>query len=351
VLVAATRRLPDLGFSPEVVMFGHGPVEDHFADIGFPPHIVAMGRTRYVHRSPLAVRRLVKLIRRVGADVVVSNHAKGHLFAGLAAKAAQVPSIWWEHSLPHGGRLTPLAARLPVDAIMCGTETTAAALRQLAPGRAVHVVPPGIDVDAIAGRRGSGVAVRAKLGWETNPIIGIVGRLEPWKGQHTFLRAAALIADSRPDARFAVVGGAIFGTEGEYPAQLHALASSLGIADRVHFAGQQPDAVPWFDAFDVVVHASVDEPFGLVLVEAMALGRPLVASASGGPLDIVEDGRSGLLVPPGDHAAIARAVNRILDGRHLADALGQGARARASEFTEERMAAGLAEVMRGVLRS
>jgi glycosyltransferase involved in cell wall biosynthesis len=83
----------------------------------------------------------------------------------------------------------------------------------------------------------------------------------------------------------------------------------------------------------------------------MALGRPVVASASGGPLEIVEDGVSGLLVPPGDHVAIAGAVRRVLDEPGLADALRRGGEARSHAFTEEAMAAGLAEVMRGVLRS
>jgi glycosyltransferase involved in cell wall biosynthesis len=350
LFVAAARRLPALGFATEAVLFEEGPVEQSLAEAGVRVHLIPLARTRHLHRSLRAELRLTSLVRRVAPDVVLSNHAKGHLFGGVAARLARAPAIWWEHSIPHGDlRILRIAARVPTAAIVCYTDAALAALQQVAPRRAIHKVWGGIDVAAVAARRGSGRSVRERLGWERNPIVGIVGRLERWKGQDTFLRAAALIARGRPDVRFAVVGGAIFGTEGEYPAQLHALAASLGIADQVYFAGQQPDALPWFDASDVVVHASVDEPFGLVLVEAMALGRPLVASASAGPLEIVEDGRSGLLVAPGDHDAIARAVIRILDGRHLADTLGQGARARANEFTEERMANGLAEVMRSVL--
>lgn len=131
----------------------------------------------------------------------------------------------------------------------------------------------------------------------------------------------------------------------DYPQQLQRLASDLGVSERVHFAGHEDDVYPWFDAMDVVVHASFGEPFGLVLVEAMALGKPLVAAAAGGPLEIVEDGVSGLLVPPGDDAALAGAIERILDDPGLASSLAAGARVRAAELSSETMTARFATLL------
>jgi glycosyltransferase involved in cell wall biosynthesis len=199
--------------------------------------------------------------------------------------------------------------------------------------------------------QGSGTPIKRWLGWEGNLTVGIVGRLEPWKGQEIFLRAAARLAKARADLRFMVVGGAILGWEGSYPDNLRGMAADLGVADRVHFAGHQADVYPWYDALDVVVHASFDEPFGLVLVEAMALGKPLVATNVGGPPEIVEDGTSGLLVPPGDPEQLARAVERILADRGLASALSRGAVERANAFTEERMAEGFADLLTTVTAS
>ena len=192
---------------------------------------------------------------------------------------------------------------------------------------------------------GSGASIKRSLGWENNPTVGIVGRLQPWKGQEVFLQAAARLAEVREDIRFIVVGGAILGWEGSYPDDLRRLADDLGIADRVHFAGHQSTSHPWYDALDVVVHASFGEPFGLVLVEAMALGKPLVATGVGGPLEIVEDGTSGLLVPPGDPERLAEAVERILADPGLASTLSRGAAERAKAFTEERMAEEFADLL------
>ena len=176
-------------------------------------------------------------------------------------------------------------------------------------------IHPGVPVAEIALRRGDGASVRRLLVPEGGPLVGIVGRLDRWKGQDVFLRAASLVARRRPDARFAVVGGALIGYEGSYPDDLERLAAELGLADRVHFAGHQDDPYPWLDALDVAVLASEAEPFGLVVVEAMVLGTPVVATAPGGPEEIVEHGRSGLLVPSGAHEELATAILRVLDDR------------------------------------
>src|SRR5437764_15378541 len=110
----------------------------------------------------------------------------------------------------------------------------------------------------------------------------MVARLERWKEQALVLHAARHVAAMREDVRFVLVGGAILGTEGPYPEKLRLLARNLGLAERVHFAGHQADVYPWFDALDVVVHTTRAEPFGLVVAEAMALAKPIVALRSGG---------------------------------------------------------------------
>jgi Glycosyl transferases group 1/Glycosyltransferase Family 4 len=343
------RALPATGFCPTAVLLQGGPLEDWLRQAGCETHVLPSHRTRNVARTARTVRSVRRLARSTGARAVVSNMSKGHCFGGMAAQAAGVPAVFWQHGIPGPSLIERVAGAIPAQAIACCSHAAARAQRALTPGRQVHKIHPGVRLPDRGSVQGSGAPIKRSLGWEGKPTVGIVGRLQPWKGQEIFLRAAAQLAEARADIRFMVVGGAILGWEGSHPDDLRRLAADLGIADRVHFAGHQADVHPWYDALDVVVHASFGEPFGLVLVEAMALGKPLVATNLGGPLEIVEDGTSGLLVPPGDPERLAEAVERILADRGLGSTLSRGAVERANAFTEERMAEGFADLLKTVI--
>lgn len=269
--------------------------------------------------------------------MVLSNHSKGHVFGGLAARVAGRPAIWWQHGTPEHSPLERAAAHVPAEVVIAGNRSAVEAHRQLKPRRRVELVHPGVDLSSLRKARGSGRTLRESYGWGSAPLVGIVGRLQEWKGQHVFLRAAARLADVHPDVVFLVVGGAILGWEGDYPERLRYLAANLGLEKRVVFTGHQDEVYPWLDALDIVVHASLDEPFGLVLLEAMALGKPLIATAAAGPTEIVQDGTSGLLVGPGDDEAMAEAIARVLDDEDARVKLAAGASRRAAAFDENQM--------------
>jgi len=173
----------------------------------------------------------------------------------------------------------------------------------------------------------------------TTPCFGIVGLLLAWKGQDVFLKAARRVLDRFPDARAFIVGGPPAGSE-SYEAELKALARELGIADRVIFTGFRVDVPEILRLLDVVVHASTSpEPFGRVIVEAMAMRRPVVASCAGGPLEIIEDSRNGFLVPPGDDAGLASRVIALLEDPELAAQMSETAYEDVvSRFSAERHA-------------
>ena len=346
-LINLARELPTLGVQVQAVLLSDGPLSEKLEMAGCRTTVVRAGRTRQLLKTAQTLNRIAAMAR--DADLVISNQSKGHFYGGLAARRANVPEIWWQHSIPGHGRIDQVAARIPTATIACTTEMARAAQARLTPHTRIVTIPPGTDVEAVAAHVGSGEQVRRQLGWTDHKIVGIVGRLEPWKGQRDFLRAAAALAKIDESLRFLVVGGAILGWEGDYPEQLELLARQLGVEDRVHFVGQQDAIYPWFDALDVVVNASRAEPFGLVVVEALALSKPVVAYADGGPLEIIEDGGSGLLVPPGDWRELATAVRRVLTDRELADRLRRGARKRADFFTSQQSAQMFARVANAVV--
>jgi glycosyltransferase involved in cell wall biosynthesis len=348
-LASLIRCLPDLGINPIVALLENGPAAAWFDRIDSTVVRIAGGRVRQLRRTAATIGTLANLARVTSAVAIVSNESKGHIWGGLAALRAGVPALWWQHGIPRGGVIEQVAARVPVAAVVCGSDLCREAQLRMNRSLVVEKVYPGIALDEVVAQRGSGSRIRRELGWTDRPVVGIVGRLQPWKGQDIFLRTAALLAADHPDIRFAVIGGAVLGSEGPYPENLHRLSRDLGISARVHFAGHQADVYPWIDALDVVVHASRGEPFGLVLVEAMALGKPIVATALGGPTEILEHRRTGLLVRPGDPAEIARAVRTLLEDPVFARKLGSHAANRAMSFSEERMAIGFSRILGGVV--
>jgi len=162
-------------------------------------------------------------------------------------------------------------------------------------------------------------------------LVGLVGRITPWKGQHVFLRAASMVHRRFPNARFQIVGSALF-NEIHYERYLHRLTASLGLEDVVEFTGFREDVPNLIAKMDLIVHASTTgEPFGQVIVEGMAAGKPIVATNGGGVPEIVVDGQTGLLVPMGNAPAMAKAICRFLaDPARRAEA-GRRGRQRVNE--------------------
>jgi glycosyltransferase involved in cell wall biosynthesis len=195
----------------------------------------------------------------------------------------------------------------------------------VASGR-IRVIYPPVDLDRFnpgvpAGRQ------RAEFGVGVGePCFGIFGSLLEWKGQHVFLKAARLVMDEVPSARAFVIGEPPERGQA-YRDELRRLAHDLGIADRVVFTGFREDVPELMQLLRVIVHASVTpEPFGRVIAEAMAMGKPVVATDAGGPREIIQDGFDGYLVPPEQPEAMARVITRLLTDTAHAEQVGRRAR-------------------------
>jgi glycosyltransferase involved in cell wall biosynthesis len=203
-------------------------------------------------------------------------------------------------------------------------------------------VAPGIGVGSF--ERGDRRTLREALGLEsTVPLVGLVARYDTWKGHAVFLEAATLIRSQRPEVRFAMVGSSLNGRQlphvERYRDAVLARRRKLGLEESVAVLGHCHDVPAVLAGLDLLVCPSDHEPFGMIVLEALAAGTPVVASDSGGPAEIVEHGRSGLLFPTGDAEALANAVLRVLDNTALADRLADGGRRRVrSAFTSARYA-------------
>ncbi|MBU2009449.1 MAG: glycosyltransferase [Chloroflexi bacterium] len=207
--------------------------------------------------------------------------------------------------------------------------------RGLKPERA-RVIYNGINLDRLVSTPDKVAQVRAQMGVPPNgKVVGIVASLSPQKDHLTFLRAARIISHDQPQTRFALLG------DGQLRPLLEAEAAELGIAPLVTFCGIQRDIGSYIGSFDVAVQCSVDkEGCSNVILESMALGKPVVATEVGGNPELVEPRVSGLLVPPGDPQALARAVTSLLEDPKRCQAMGEKGRARVlANFSKEQMVA------------
>jgi glycosyltransferase involved in cell wall biosynthesis len=265
-----------------------------------------------------AVRAVDHAVRRFGPDVVHAHNPAVGLATGLAVvRGRRVPGIVSVHGVPdedyaHAARALRVAG---LRVVACGPGI-AAGLAEA--GLAVHATVPNGIAPAPA------PADRASLGVDGRLLV-TVGRLTPAKNQVLAVRALAYV----PDATLVVVG------DGPERAALEAAAEPLD--GRVVFTGMRLDARAIAGAADVVVIPSASEGLPLAALEALAAGRPVVATAVRGLRDLLEDGRTALLVPPGDPEALAGAVRRLLDDPALARSLADAGLQRASGFTENAM--------------
>ena len=357
MLESLAGELANRGAAVHVVVLGEGALPEWLRERGLSLTVLPAGRVRdprWLLRTVQAVRGVV---RRHASDVLVSNLGRGHLIGGAAARGTGVRRIWWSHNIPSGELFgwDRAATLVGADLIVAVSDAVAAGHRQMRPRLPLVTIHNGVAIpdDAELEREVERARqLRGELGWADNPVIAIVGRLQGWKGQETFLRAAALVLQRIPSARFLVVGGAILGWEGDYEAQLKDLARELRLGDSVRFVGHQSDVGPWYSAADVVVNASIGEPFGMVVIEAMARCKPLVVTDSGGIPEILTDGREGLLVPARDPARMAAALCALLSDATLAIVLGLRGRSRVlEEFTESTMADRWVDALNSLARS
>jgi glycosyltransferase involved in cell wall biosynthesis len=288
--------------------------------------------------------QLARRLRELDPDVVHTNSLKSGYYGAVAARLAGKPVIWHLHDRlasdylpPAAARLTRAAVRWLPDLVVCNSrETRRAAALPAAPAHPVIASPCCLATQP--GQRNG--AVRT---------IGAIGRLTPWKGQDVFLRAFATVAAGAPWLEARIIGAALFG-EDDYAGRLCDLARDLGIGDRVTFTGFVPDVARELSGLDILVHSSVvPEPFGQVIVEGLAAGVPVVASDAGGPAETITDEENGLLVPPGDEAALAGALRRLIADAGLRARLSAAGPARAADFQSAAIGARVEQAYRDLV--
>ncbi len=296
--------------------------------------------------GPSSGLRVRRHISDTGASLV---HA--HLpSAGIIARTASpVPVVYTEHNLAHSYRaVTRFANRLTYRrnrAVTAVSEAVADTVRGY-PGPPVEIVPNGVTVGTVPERS---AAVRTELGMGPDqPLVVHVGNIRPGKGHDLLMEAAERLAVTRPDAVVVSIGGE------KHPGDLDRLRDRMvarGLDGRLRFLGRRTDALAFIAAADVYVNPAAVEGLPVTILEALALRRPVVATAVGGVPSVIVNEKTGLLVEPGDATGLAAGIERLLTDHRLAsDVAAAGSELVDREYGLERMIRTYEDIYRRVLR-
>jgi glycosyltransferase involved in cell wall biosynthesis len=319
-------------FALAVVVPEPGPLTERLAALTVPTFVIPL-HARLL--SPRTLRTLVRVFRRERPVIVQSHGARTNVYTRIAARLAGVPVVLatvhnslfdYEVGALRRGlyvaaeRLTaPLAHRVVAVSRAVARDLVE---RYRLPAAQIVVIPNGIDPAAFVPARPQ-EATRAALGLPSEArLIGLVGRLTRQKGPDVLIAALPPLVSAWPDLRCLFVGDGVLGEE------LRGRAAAHAVGSHCMFLGPRSDVADLMAILEVVVLPSRSEGLPFALLEAMAVAKPVVATRVGGSSEVVEDGRTGLLVPPEDPAALAQALRRLLNDPVEAAAMGRRGRER-----------------------
>jgi len=346
ILLRSLAKLADLEVS--AILFNAGWLARELHDAGVRTHVILEAE-----RNPLSIlRELSNYFRGTQVDVVHTHKYKDNILAALASIRHRVPyRVRTVHGAPEPfaglqafkmnvyGLLDGVVNRWAVDRLLAVSFALREPLVERFGIDKVTCIHNAVDVDRI--RVTTDLAnLRKELGLDRHDfVIGTMGRLHPVKGLDVFLRAARIIKDHGKRAKFIIAG------DGPLRDQLQALAQQCGLAHEVMFLGHRSDGNNILGLMDLFVLPSLSEGIPLVLLEAMALARPVVATAVGGIPEVVEHEINGLLVAAGNHDDLAKGCLAVMDNPTLAQELGPAGRRRVEEaFSADVMAENVANV-------
>lgn len=365
--LVTVRSLQRLGLTVEAAFGDSGPFVAEYAAAGCParvvPHnnclrpggVLRSARRWMRERGPCHAFR--QLIRDGDYDLVYVNTLVS-MAAAVAARRSGVPCVWHVRELfddvggemvvpPLGGRwLVRSLLRRCADHVIVNSAAVAENILGRASDGAVSVIPNSVDdalFESVADRQAARRHLRLP---ENSPIIGVPGTLRPMKGHPFFMRAASRVAAERPDVVYAISGSG----DPEYEQQLRRMVGELGLTQSAVFCGRVDDMRAFYAASDLICIPSRAEPFGRVAIEALAAGKPVVATAVGGLREILDDGRTGILVPYADENRLSETLLSLLDDETHRVALGKAGREQAwSHYRETQYAEAVSRVVASCL--
>jgi L-malate glycosyltransferase len=352
-LLTLLQGLPD-DVSPVVACPG-GPLASATAAIGIPVEPMAGTQASLrLHplRTPGAIGEMLSsawrvrnIARRLAVDLVHGNSIRAGLIAGMARRLGGPPAVVAIHDhLPPTrlSRLTQRTIAANLDMALACSQYAAEPFEALGSGLRVRVVYNPIDLERFDPTRISREEARSRLGFsDSTVLLGVIGQITPWKAQDDAVRMVSQLKAGHPEIRLLLVGSpkfesARYGNQA-YARRLKELISSLGAQAEVVWLGEREDIPEILRALDIVLVPSWEEPFGMVVIESMAMELPVIATEIGGATEVVTPPKDGLLLPPRQPDVWAEVIARLAERPAERASMGRAARRRVAQFLSVQM--------------
>ena len=339
-LINIVKRLDPDKFEAVVALPSDGPLSDELTKAGVTVSCIDICRltktwnplllAKYYRSWRRGTALLTRLIRDMSIDVVHANSNTAQIYAGPAAARAGVPCIWHSRDLVGLGPLFRWMSKRSTRVVAISK----AVEKHLCDGGVdplkIRMIHNAVDTDKFCSQGRRTDALKKMGASPENRLVAMVGQLVPWKNHDMFIRCAARILQQRPDTMFAIIGDDTFGDNGSYPAYVKRTAE-ITLPGRIIFTGYCFDMATTLEGVDVLLHPASREPFGRSVIEAMAMGKPVVAVNSCGPAEIISNGEDGILVPEGDVQAMAASAVQLLADDDYARTMGEAARKKVED--------------------
>ncbi|MBW1716383.1 MAG: glycosyltransferase family 4 protein [Deltaproteobacteria bacterium] len=374
ILYSLLAHIDKERFEPVVVLGSDGELADRIRELGFKclswpmPELVLFQNNSFLH-SLVALGRNLRFIARTvfgllyilhkeNPDIVYANSLQAQFASCFAAKLFKKALVWHVHNIqPAGFRqrtFNALVRLFPDKVIVVSKAVWDNVVGSKQTLSKIRLVYNGINAQVFASQKGIHSNIRDEFDIPNEcKIVTMVSALSPWKGHVYFLKAMRLVVKQFPHLKILLVGDIILKREQNYRQRLLELARELQINDHILFTGFRNDAVSIMSQSDIIVLPSIKaESFPTVILEAMAVAKPVVATKVGGIPEMVEHEKTGLLVPPQDPKSLAEAIATLLANEDYSNRLGQSGLRRLKEmFGMDKFIAGIEDVLSGVLEN
>ena len=375
-LLETVKHLSKEKFKPIVALGADGPLNKKLRDVRIETIVMAIpSYFRKLKRGPkrensvvsfaksvLAFGRLEKqtaeIIKQKNISLVFANTVKSAMYGIPAAKKCGIKSVWMLHDFLTNEFYKPVMLKgicmrtKHANLVLCNSKAVKEVYLNLA-GRDFSektvVVYNGVDLKRF-NPSVSSTAVKRELGLTNEKVVSLIGRLEPWKGQKVFIKAAKVALSKRKDLKFLIVGGPLFGRQ-NYEKECKALIKDFGLEKKVLMLGFREDVPNIISASHIITHTSTNpEPFGRDVIESMACGKPVIATNIGGPLEIISSG-SGVLISANNPEALSKKIIQLLNDHSKMKEISAKALERAKYFDIKINAKEMEEIFTKLVRA